>query len=90
MQPAGQAPITPPLPHGVAPQPPSQVTLGDKVPEVALEGVWPTPELALRKISACPAWWAPSTAPPHGGGWVGDIPGAQVAEMPVHTPQTRT
>lgn len=32
--------------------PPSQVTLGDKVPEVAFKDVCPTPELALRKISA--------------------------------------
>lgn len=56
------------------------VTLGDKVPEVALEDAGPTPKSVLRKISAR---WAPSSCfSPCGAkpsGVAGDSLGAQVA-----------
>lgn len=48
----------PPAPHPTTA--PSRVTLGDKVPGMALGDACATPELALREISA---WWDSSTAP---------------------------
>lgn len=83
VQPAGQAPTAPPVPRGAAPQPPSQVTLGDKAPEMALKDACPTPELAPRKTFPCPAQWASSSPFPRRSkpavGWVGDSLGAQAA-----------
>lgn len=88
-----------PATRGGPAAPPSQVTLGDKVPEMALKDVCPTPELALRKISSCaasrscPSPWRSNPA----GGRVGDSLGGSggprgcaEAEVPVHTPQTHT